>query len=315
MTSIRPFLFSLAGAASLLATTPAWAAGPTVRECLAANAGAAEARNSHKLREGLQNLLVCASASCPGEIRAECASHVSEVTAAIPTIVFGVKDGSGSDLIAVKVTMDGEVIAEKLDGMAISVDPGQHAFTFETAGQPPVTKTYLIQEGQKDRREAITLGAAPVAPPQPLHVETPPPPVVTPPSLAPSPPVPEPATAPEPTRVPATTESSGSFAWSITGFVAAGASLIAASALGISSISEVNSIKQNCQSNSCPPDLKSKADDASTQGNFSTAFFILAGGGVLFGVLMLPHGSGHAAQASTIQLGFGPGSLTASGSF
>jgi hypothetical protein len=72
--------------------------------------------------------------------------------------VFSARDGSGADLSAVRVTMDGDVIAERLEGTALSVDPGKHSFTFETPGQAAVVKDLVIAEGHKGRRELVTFG-------------------------------------------------------------------------------------------------------------------------------------------------------------
>ena len=124
-------------------------------------------RNHHKLRDARAQLLICSAASCPGDVRDECIRRVGEVNVAMPTIVFEPKDAASSDLSAVKVTMDGAPLAERLEGTALSIDPGEHTFTFDTPGQPPIQKQFVIREGEKDRRERITFGAAvaAVAPP------------------------------------------------------------------------------------------------------------------------------------------------------
>jgi hypothetical protein len=158
----------LCGSCSVLALV-AWgrsaaAADPTMADCLAASDGSIALRNEHKLRAARAQLLVCAAASCPADIRVECSRHVDEVNAAIPTIVFEAKDTFGNDISAVKVMMDGQPLAERLEGTAISLDPGEHSFTFQAFGQPTIQKQFVILEGQKDRREMVTFGAgAPAA--------------------------------------------------------------------------------------------------------------------------------------------------------
>jgi hypothetical protein len=145
--------------ASLLARRPARAADPTTVDCLAASERSLTLRNQHKLRDTRAELLICSAPSCPADIRAECLRRVAETNVAIPTIVFEAKDASGNDLSAVKVSMDGQTLAERLEGPALSIDPGVHVFTFETPGQPVVQKQFVIREGEKDRRERITVGA------------------------------------------------------------------------------------------------------------------------------------------------------------
>jgi hypothetical protein len=147
-------LFGAVGAFS----PPAHADNPSVGECLSATEAATKLKSQHKLKASRAQLLVCSSASCPGEIRQECAKKIEEVNAAIPSIVFAVKNQAGKDVIAVKVTVDGQVVAERLDGSAIQIDPGAHEVTVEAEGQPPVTESLVVHEGEKDRRESITVG-------------------------------------------------------------------------------------------------------------------------------------------------------------
>ncbi len=184
--SIQRLGWRCAVAAGLLSgTVPALAANPTKAECIAANNSAIDLRNDQKLRAAGAQLLVCASESCRADIRKECARQSDEVRAALPTIAFDVKDGSGNSLSEVKVTMDGEVLVDRLDGTAVPVDPGNHAFSFEAQGQTTVHETLLIVEAQKDRHEVVRF--APSAPPPcpqglqrpspSMECATPPPPV------------------------------------------------------------------------------------------------------------------------------------------
>jgi hypothetical protein len=142
---------------------PASAADPTTADCLAATEASVKLGNEHRLRAQRAQLLVCAAANCPADIRKDCVSRAEDLNQQIPTVIFAAKDGSGADLSAVKITMDGEVLAERLEGTALSIDPGEHTFTFETPGQPPVTSKFMIQEAQKDRRELIKFGAVPMS--------------------------------------------------------------------------------------------------------------------------------------------------------
>ena len=80
-----------------LAPQGALAADPTVRDCLTASNTSVGLRSQHKLRETRAQLLICVAGSCPAEVRDECARRMERVTAAIPTIVFEVKDGAGRE--------------------------------------------------------------------------------------------------------------------------------------------------------------------------------------------------------------------------
>jgi hypothetical protein len=165
-TGLAAFVFVLV---PVSISVPCLADGPGVRECLSSSESSLTLRNGHKLRGARAQLLVCSSPSCPADIRAECTRRIDVVNAALPTLVFTAKGGAGQELSAVTVTMDGERVADHLDGTALSLDPGSHELTFEAKGQPPLTKTLVLHEGEKNRRETILIGA-PAAPSSPSPV-------------------------------------------------------------------------------------------------------------------------------------------------
>lgn len=166
MHPLMPNVIATVIAALAIGPSVAHAADPTNADCLAASEASLKAGNAHHLRAERSELLVCSSSNCPSDIRKECLHRVDEVNAAIPTVIFQAKDGVGNDLVAVRVTLDGEVLAERLEGTPLSIDPGEHTFVFETPGQPSVQKHFVIQEGQKDQRESIAFGTPILAPPQ-----------------------------------------------------------------------------------------------------------------------------------------------------
>lgn len=145
--------------AALNVATLARAADPTTVDCITAYEKSIKARNEGRLRDARSELLTCAVESCPADVRNECARRISEVNASVPTIVFEAKDQSGGDLSNVKVSMDGQLLVEHLQGTALSIDPGVHTFRFEAEGIASVEKKYVIAQGQKDRREIVVLGA------------------------------------------------------------------------------------------------------------------------------------------------------------
>jgi hypothetical protein len=134
-------------------------ADPTTADCLVSNDRSIALRNQHQLRAARAELLVCAAPTCPGDIRTECVRRVAEVNAQMPTIVFEVRDSEGNDLPAVSVVMDGQPLVERIEGTALSIDPGEHEFVFTAANLAPVRKNWVIREGEKGRRERVSLGA------------------------------------------------------------------------------------------------------------------------------------------------------------
>lgn len=132
--------------------------------CVQASDKAQTLKSDGKLIDAREQLLACARESCPAPVRKDCTRRLGELEDALPTIVIGAKDAGGKDVIDVKVRIDGVVVLEKLDGKAISVDPGAHTFEFEHAKLPSVKEQVLVQQGVKNRTLTITFPAPPAPP-------------------------------------------------------------------------------------------------------------------------------------------------------
>jgi hypothetical protein len=156
----------LAGAAATLVSVLAPPGRADDAACISAVEQSLILRQKGHLHEALKTLALCADPVCPTELRTECAQRIDSIALAMPTLVLGAKDGAGNDLYDVRVSMDGAPLAASLDGRPVSVDPGEHAFRFETVGQPPVEKNLVVREGEKNRSESVVIGpvvAAPIA--------------------------------------------------------------------------------------------------------------------------------------------------------
>jgi hypothetical protein len=253
------------GCAGVLFAVPARAADPTKDQCIDANETAQGLRKNEKLRDAEQRLLVCVSASCPGPVRDDCAQRLTELRSVIPTVVFSVKDDADQDLSDVRVTMDDQPLANKLDGTAIAIDPGPHRFVFESAGRQKEERALVIREGEKDRHERVVLVAAPVA--------------------ATAAPVPESAPVASAESEPPTKDGKTQ---RIAGLVVGGvgvAGVVVGSIFGIVSKSTYDRALTECGmvANGCQPDNTGVADgkSAHSQAAVSTVAFIA--GGVLIG--------------------------------
>jgi hypothetical protein len=301
----------------LTVPAPARAADPTISDCLGANESSIALRSQQKLRAARAQLLVCASAACPADVRNECTRRFGEVNAAMPTIVFDAKDVTGRDLSAVKVSMDGQVLAERLAGNALSIDPGEHTFTFEVAGQPKVEKQFVINEGEKARRERITFSATPTPTPAPVA------PTAAPVAPAPAPVAPPPApaaiapmtaatqTEPDSLR---TGPGAGFGPQKIAAVFVAGVGVVG---LGIGTVFGLQAMsKRSDASRVCPDECadQSGADlwkNAKTAGNVSTVGFIVGGVGLAAGAALWFT----AKPTASTQVGIGPGSIELKGSW
>ncbi|MBI3203456.1 MAG: hypothetical protein HYZ29_18100 [Myxococcales bacterium] len=160
----------LSVAAALIAGARDAAAQPWKKrrdECISASEDGQLAKVKGQLRAAREKLLACAEKTCPGAIRKDCETGLAELERLTPTLVFGAKDGAGKDLVDVKVSFDGTVLVERLDGKAVEVDPGQHTLVFETPGLPPHEEKLVIREGEKARVVLVTLAKKPAAAPKP----------------------------------------------------------------------------------------------------------------------------------------------------
>ena len=156
----------------------------TKQDCVDANTKAQALQRDGKLRAAKEPLLVCASSSCPAIVRDDCTQQLDALNRKLPTLLFEVKDAKGNDVTAVTIMMDGQLLTDRVGAAAIPIDPGEHTFTFTFAGSPPVTKHFLLREGDKDRRERVVFGGATAPVQQPPHeppvtTSKPPPPVET----------------------------------------------------------------------------------------------------------------------------------------
>jgi hypothetical protein len=293
--------------AAVLVTATASAADPTPKECLGANDTAISLRSAHKLRAAREKLLVCAAPSCPADIRNECTRRVADVIAAIPTIVFEAKDASGKDVSAVTVSMDGERLADQLDGTALAIDPGVRTFAFETAGQPKIEKQLVIREGQKGRHEPVSFGgAAAVASAAVLPAAAPP---------AAAPPA---APAPEPKRAevepvgPGKTQRAVAIGAGVIGI----AGLAVSTYFGLHAASLWSDAKSRCQSypEHCGADATNMSKDAVGAGHLSTAFLVIGGVGVV-SAAVLWFTAPRTLMASTVGVGVSPSGVVVRGAF
>jgi hypothetical protein len=152
---VRPLGVALA--AALVAQADAASADPTKQECVEANETAQGLRQHERLQAARGALAACLATSCPGPVREDCADRLAEIDRAMPTVVFAVTDPRGHDLVQVALRVDGNLVASRLDGVAIPIDPGPHALTFVPASGMVLETTIVVREGEKDRKEPVVL--------------------------------------------------------------------------------------------------------------------------------------------------------------
>jgi hypothetical protein len=130
--------------------TPATPAAADAKQCAADYEAAQEFRSQTKLRAAREKLLACAQPACPTFVKKDCSKWLGEVESALPTVVFGAR-ADGKELVDVTVSMDGETVAETLDGKAVPVDPGARTFVFDSAEHGKKEVRFVVKEGQKSQ--------------------------------------------------------------------------------------------------------------------------------------------------------------------
>jgi hypothetical protein len=141
------------------------ALGYDKQACVRASDDAQTLRIEGKLRAARAEFLACADASCPAIVRSACAQWLSEVDASLPTIVPAARDPAGNDLPNVRLFLDGQPLADHLDGRALPVDPGTHTLRFAAPDGALFEQSIVIREGEKGRAVTVNFPrGAPVEP-------------------------------------------------------------------------------------------------------------------------------------------------------
>lgn len=160
---IQAFLAPLLSVTVTLA--PSLAGAVTKKECAAAYEETQSLQKDGKLTAAREKALFCAQAACPAVVRRDCAKWLGEIETSQPTVVFSAIGPTGDETAAARVLLDGALLAERTDGKAVAVDPGEHAFRFELDGAAPVEKKLVLREGEKLRKVVVSFAAPKVVEP------------------------------------------------------------------------------------------------------------------------------------------------------
>ena len=173
-----------------IATVLVWSAWPRAalgdaHACIDAAEEGQKLRDTGSYRRARERFIACAAEECPGEIRKRCVAWLAEVETLMPTVVFTAL-ARGKEVSDVRVSVDGEVVTDSMDGRPVFLDPGEHHFRFERTGETAVETTAVVVAGEKQRLIEIRFGPEPVQPPTPAPSPSPP---VSPPASSPTPPI------------------------------------------------------------------------------------------------------------------------------
>jgi hypothetical protein len=166
------------GVTLLVSLLPSRAHADETHACIVASEAGQQLRDDRKLVAASEKFGQCAREECPAPVRKACLRWLGDVETALPTVVPAARDAAGRDLSAVKVSVDGAVIATQLDGRPFPIDPGPHVLRFEPGGGAPVEERVIVREGERNR--LIQVVVTPVAsaalvsvPPTPISSQAP----------------------------------------------------------------------------------------------------------------------------------------------
>ena len=132
------------------------APAPSSAECVRMYEQGQEHRNSGRLVAARAALQVCARDECADFIRHDCAAWYGELQDELPTLVFAARSGE-RDLTNVRIAIGQRVLAARIDGQAIELDPGEYDLDFVAPGMLPLTQHVLIARGERNRLLRVEL--------------------------------------------------------------------------------------------------------------------------------------------------------------
>jgi len=147
---MRSAVIVLSGALGIGAVSPSAAADDDKQACVSAYEHAQVLKREGKLRASREKLRMCARDVCPALVRNDCIAWLDQVDRALPSVVIEAKRDD-ADLTVAKVTLDGNVVSQRLDGKAIELEAGEHVVKVETEGGAPMEQTIVVREGEKNR--------------------------------------------------------------------------------------------------------------------------------------------------------------------
>jgi hypothetical protein len=104
-----------------------------------------------RLAEAKKELAACAAA-CPEELRRDCEQWSGDRERAQPTVILRAREAGGGRVTgATAVEVEGQRIADELDGPAIAVDPGTRTFRFRHPDGRSVEVTITLAPGTKNQ--------------------------------------------------------------------------------------------------------------------------------------------------------------------
>jgi hypothetical protein len=219
-------------------------------------------RRQGKLISARQHAAACSVPACSVYVTRDCTQWYAEIDAILPTVVLAAKDATGADATAVRVTVDGQVFAEQLDGKGAPIDPGEHVVRFEMAGAAPIEQRVLIREGEKNRALSASF------PPRTV----------------------DPLRQPPPAKLDDRRRTSPGSPRRTLGFIGIGAGaagLVVGTVAGGLVIAQYRTLAPGCPEGHCPPSERASVDRYNLTANVANAALAIGGALALIGIVLV----------------------------
>jgi hypothetical protein len=153
----------------LLASTCLWEPSASAGDsdpCVEAASKGQQLRDAHQLVEAREQFRLCGTAQCTAAVQGDCATRLADVERSLPSIVLTARDRSGADLVEISVSVDGQPLLQRLNGLSVAVNAGPHTFRFERPGVGSLDRVVTVREGEKHQLVAVTfdVSASPLGP-------------------------------------------------------------------------------------------------------------------------------------------------------
>ena len=146
--------------ATSLGSVTAWADDEV---CARAYVETQRLQRTAQFRAARQQAVTCGQDTCSATVRSQCSEWLASIERALPTLVIDARDASGAAIAGVRVEANGELLAERLNGRALELDPGEYLLRFQH-GEQIVEQRTLIRESEKYRTLAVHFAAVPEPP-------------------------------------------------------------------------------------------------------------------------------------------------------
>jgi hypothetical protein len=138
-------------------------------ECITSAERAQPLQHDGKLKAAREKLLVCSRPVCPSVVQADCAKWLADLDALMPSLVVRAVDAAGTDVLGIRLLVDGKPQELRFEGEELQLDPGLHSVRVEHQRMVPIEQVVVVRESEQHRIVSVTL--VPVA--QALQTEAP----------------------------------------------------------------------------------------------------------------------------------------------